>query len=258
MSDPIIEQAEVEQKTDRKINVTVLKERHQAMKKLPYINAFALTENYSGEPIGREEVLTSTIVATPRLEDWSDDGYHKDWAKGELSSIEAMSVDLANDPDKFWQESGPVKLTKVNGPKGSLYGVEDGSHRVAAAKLADVLEIPAEVGDLTDRKEFSTPDEVTKSWWEALIYRGVIKGRIEERDSWFYLKLEETPELSWITRTRKHFTEINKIYQQVYGEDAFAEVKSVPQEILFSNGQAMVWENRAIQEKRQKEAQNQI
>lgn len=256
--DTVVEQTEVEQKTDKKVDVTALKEKHQAMKELPYIKTFALTENYSGESTGQEQVLTSTIVATPGLKDWSDDGYHKDWAKDGLSSIEAMSVDLAKDPDKFWQEGSLVKLTKVNGPKGPLYGVEDGSHRVAAAKLADVLEIPAEVEDLTDRREFSTPDEVTKSWWEALIYRGVIKGKIEERDSWFYLKLEETPELSWVTRTREHFTEINEIYRQVYGEEALAEVESVPQGILFSKGRAMVWENRAIQEKRQKEAQNQI
>jgi hypothetical protein len=248
MEDGVIEQTEVRPESPKKIDVAALKEKHQAMKELPYINATALTENYSGKPIGQEKVLTSTIVATPRLDNWGHE-YHKDWGKGELSSVEAMAVDLSRDPENFWQESDPVELIKVNGPKGPLYGVEDGSHRVAAAKLSEVLEVPAEVADLTDRKEFSTPDEATKSWWEALIYRGAIKGRIEERDSSYHLILEETPELPWIVRKRRHFVEINKVYQQVYGEEALSEVESVPQEILFKNGQAMVWENTAIRER---------
>lgn len=257
MDDTVVEQTEVGRETAKVVDVAALKEKHKAMGKLPYINAFTLTENYSGKPIGQERVLTSTIVATPRLKDWSDE-YHKDWEKGELSSVEAMSVDLSKDPDKFWKEGQPIKLTKVNGPKGPLYGVGDGSHRVAAVKLSDVLEVPAEVEDLTDKREFSTPDGVTRSWWEALIHRGVIKGSIEEKNSSYYLTLEETPELPWIVRTRRHAIEINKVYRQVYGEDALSEVKSVPQEILFDNGQAMVWENMAIHEMREKGPQKQI
>jgi len=255
MEDTMVEQTEVGRKTAETVDVAALKEKHKTMGELPYINAMALTENYSGESISQERVLTSTIVATPRLNDWSDE-YHKDYAKGELSSVEAMAVDLSKDPEKFWQENKhSVKLTKVNGPKGPLYGVGDGSHRVAAAKLANALEVPAEVEDITDNREFSTPDEVTKSWWQALLYRGVIKGSLEEKKSWYYLKLEEIPELPWIVRTRRHFTEINKVYQQVYGEEALSGVKSIPQEILFSNGQAMVWEIKANHEMREKEQQ---
>ena len=252
MEDGIVEQTEIRPEAPKAVDVAALKEKHQAMKELPYTKTSVLTENFSGKPAGQERVLVSTIVATPRLDNWGDE-YHQDWTKGELSSVEAMAVDLSEDPEKFWQESDPVKLTKVNGPKGPLYSVEDGSHRVAAAKLADVLEVPAEVGDLTDRKEFSTPDEVTKSWWEALIHRGAIKGRIEKKNSSYQLLLEETPELPWIVRTPRHFVEINRVYQQVYGEEAFAEVESIPQEILFKNGPAMVWENRAIREMREAE-----
>ena len=248
MQDSVVEQIEVGQEKAETIDVAALKKKHKAMKVLPYVNAIVLTENYSGEPIGPKKVLTSTIVATPRLENWSDE-YHRDWVEGELSSVEAMSVDLSRDPDKFWGKSGPIGLTEINGPGGPLYSVDDGSHRVAAAKLADILGVPAEVEDMTNRKEFSTSDEVTKSWWEALIHRGVIKGSIEEKNFGYCLELEETPELPWITRTRAHFTQINRVYRQVYGEDALSGVKSVPQEILFDTGQAMVWENSALREK---------
>ena len=268
MDDGVVEQTEVRQETPKAVDVAALKEKHRAMKELPHLTTTVLTENFTGRPVGQERVLVSTIVATPKLDDWSHE-YSGNWREGELSSVEAMAVALSEDPERFWQENQhPVKLTKVNGPKGPLYAVEDGSHRVAAAKLSEALEIPAEVEDLTDKKEFTaeeitgsegmvSSDEVTRSWWEALIYRGAIKGRIEKRESSYRLLLEETPELPWLVRTRRHFVEINNIYQQVYGEEAFTEVKSVPQEILFKNGQAMVWENKAIQEMRGKEQQRQ-
>jgi murein DD-endopeptidase MepM/ murein hydrolase activator NlpD len=239
---------------EEQINAKSLKEKHRAMESLPHISTTTLTGNFSGKPIGQEKVPIERIVATPKLENWADE-YHKAWKKGELTSVENLSVRINKEGDKFWEKTQqPVKLTKISGPKGPIYAVEDGSHRVAAAKLAGVSEIPAEVEDLTDRREFMTSDEVEKSWWEALIYRGAIKGKIEKRGPNYHLALEETPELPWILQGRSRFVNANRVYQRVYGEEALAEVKSVPQEILYNRGKTEVWGNMAIREKREKEA----
>jgi len=246
--------------SEGQINVKALKEKHRVMEKLPHTTTSSLTGNFSGKSIGQEKVPTERIIATPRLRNWADE-YHKDWGKGELTSVENLSVQINKEGDEFWgktrtqQQQQPIKLTKISGPKGPIYAVEDGSHRVAAAKLAGVSEIPAEVEDLTNRREFSTSDEIDqKSWWEALIYRGAIKGKIEKRGPNYHLTLEETSELPWVLQGRDRFVNTNRVYQQVYGEEALTEVKSVPQEILHDRGKAEVWRNTAIREMREKEA----
>jgi len=126
--------------------------------------------------------------------------------------------------------------------------VDSGSHRVAAAKLAEAMVIPAEVADLTDRKEFSTTEEATSLWWETLIKAGVIKGEINDRRSERVLILESTPNLPWIVRPPYHFVRVNRAYREVYGDEALAGFTLIPQKALFDQGEITIWENKALQE----------
>lgn len=231
------------------VDIASLKEKHKGMEELPFLQTRELTGNFDGEPIGEEKVLTSAVVAAPNFESWAHE-YHQDWAQGDLSSVEALAQALKKKGGKFWEEGKkhPVKLTKINGPKGPLYGVEDGSHRVAAAKLADTLEITAEVADLTERREFSTTKETTSLWWQALIGSGAIQGEINVRGNEKVLTLETTPELPWIIRPRPDFVKVNRVYREVYGNDSLVNTTSVPQEVLFDQGKAMIWENKVFQQ----------
>jgi len=86
-----------------------LKERHKAMGSLPFIQTRVLTGNFNGKPAGKEKVPTSTVVAAPNLKNWADE-YHKDWAEGELTSVEAMGKRFKR---KRWRFSG--KRSKSSG-----------------------------------------------------------------------------------------------------------------------------------------------
>ena len=223
-----------------------IKRKHREMSDLPYLKTFEVTGNYNGENQIPERVLTTQVVAAPNLENWADE-YHGDWATEGLSSVENMAQEIQKSPDEFWgNNQHPVKLTKIEGPKGPIYATEDGSHRVAAAKLAGALEIPAEVSNLTDRREYATTKETDVLWWQALIASGAIKGKITQRGQESTLMLGETPELPWITRPRNDFVKVNRIYREIYGDKAFEDTLTLPKRLkdtLFDSGQVMVWEN---------------
>jgi hypothetical protein len=228
-----------------------IKRKHREMAELPYLKTFDVTGNYDGEEPKQERVLTSQIIASPRLENWADE-YHGDWAAEGLSSVEKMSQEIQKDPDEFWENNQhAVKLTKIDGPKGPIYAVEDGSHRVAAAKFAEALEIPAEVSDLTNRREYATTKETDVLWWQALIASGAIKGQINQSNHESTLTLDETPELPWIIRPRSDFIKVNRIYQEIYGDKAFDDTQTLPDSLkdkLLDSGQLMVWENTVLRD----------
>lgn len=243
----LTETAELSKRRDPEApSIFEVKSKHKDLAELPYLRSFEVTGNYDGTDPNIERVLASQIIAAPNLVNWADE-YHGDWATEGLSSVEKMAQEIKKDPDGFWENNQhPVKMTKVVGPSGPIYAVQDGSHRVAAAKLAGALEIPAEVSDLTNRKEYATTKEAEALWWQGLIESGAIRGQISQSGQESILTLDETPELPWIIRSRTDFVKVNKVYREIYGDRAFKGAQSLPDSIkdkLLDSSQLMVWEN---------------
>lgn len=138
-----------------------------------------------------KSVDTRLIVRAPSLKGWGD-SYHevhrKETSKqGENAVIEiarkissnvnnvlensditdeadrTLSIDAALDSaGVFRDDSFPVYLKGHEGPRGPVFLVQDGSHRVAAAKLAGLDHVRGRVGGLTDEKT------AKKVWFESL------------------------------------------------------------------------------------------
>jgi hypothetical protein len=141
-----------------------------------------------------EDVNPQLIVRAPSFTDWSSHYHapHTDEAreKGESSVVEiakqiAQLVSRQRDRcaadasqggvevqeqldgavrdglEKFFQQ-GDVKLTRYDGPRGPIYFVNDGSHRIAAAKLVGLNAVPVSVGGI-EQSDRSVP-----AWFDAL------------------------------------------------------------------------------------------
>lgn len=135
------------------------------------------------------EVPTERIVRTPSLGGW-EKSYHQPHKpetsqRGENAVIEigrSMSTVINNclENDRvpaikkdatieralqelcFRNDHFPVFLKTIHGPRGPIYLVQDGSHRVAAAKLIGLEAIHARVGHLTDT------EQAKRVWYESL------------------------------------------------------------------------------------------
>lgn len=125
-----------------------------------------------------KSVDTRLIVRAPSLADWSD-SYHSardetTYQRGENAVIEiARKISsLSQDGEQndaalemariFSKDSFGVILKGYEGPRGPIYLVEDGSHRVAAAKLVGLDHVFARVGEQKDKQA------AKKVWYEAL------------------------------------------------------------------------------------------
>lgn len=234
------------------MSFNALEKKHKQMKDLPFIKTGELVSGLLSEQLQPENVSPDVIVGTPNFKDWSDE-YHKDWQGSGTSSVEEMSKLISEDSETFWENNqNPVKLVKVNGPKGAIYAVEDGSHRAAAAKLAEVDSIPAEVVDYSTATEFSTmkSDESRQIWWEALIESGAIDGEITQNGQSVTLKLNEPPPVHWMVSGSREFKKGNEVYKKVYGENALDDLQ-IPDSLRESMNDAadlMIWGNRQLRE----------
>ena len=132
-----------------------------------------------------EEVPTELIVRAPSMRDWSH-SYHDPRNPDEPNAV----VEIGKKMARLYQESlvagnaqttqeghfdkriideiykkdrhHGVNLEKIEGPRGPIYFVEDGSHRVAAAKLVALDHVFGFVGY---QKDESNSDEV---WFQTL------------------------------------------------------------------------------------------
>ena len=137
-----------------------------------------------------QSVDTRLIIRAPSFKNWGD-SYHTTRREGTLEREENAVIEIArqisshvneildnpkltpkNQQSKideelehaniFSRDGFPVYLKEYEGPRGPVYVVQDGSHRVAAAKLVGLDRIQGHVG--------SSPDITTarKVWYEAL------------------------------------------------------------------------------------------
>lgn len=119
-----------------------------------------------------EMVDPRLIVRAPSFKNWSSH-YHPCRSKeseqiGEPSVIEIArkitqrkSKSMEKLDDIYQANSAGVKLKRINGPRGPIYLVSDGSHRVAAAKLVGLSQLRAMVGE-------TKSDIETDFWFEAI------------------------------------------------------------------------------------------
>lgn len=123
-------------------------------------------------------IETRLIVRAPSLNNWSD-SYHAAMNEATSQHGENAVVEIArkisslchggeqNDAALegariFRKDSLSITLKGYEGPRGPIYFVEDGSHRVAAAKLVNLDHVLARVGKQEDRQV------AEKTWYEAL------------------------------------------------------------------------------------------
>src|SRR3989344_5686192 len=156
-----------------------LKLQHKNLKTSPHISTDILKNNTNTRYSSKEEVQVSKIVGTPEWKDWSSGRGEKKNEQG-LTEVEEDAVKIREQGENYWsQQKEPIKLIKIEGPKGPIYVVDGDPTQVAAAKLAEIDSVPAEVY-VIDPKSSTTTDNDTKEWRNALIASGVVKGGVKE------------------------------------------------------------------------------
>ncbi len=179
-------------------------------------------------------VETNKVIGRPFARDY-DDG----WAH-EYHSRQGRTVDIAmsllqgvrESEDNFIKQAiehvfhpnkphERIKVLALYGPSGPIYLVEDGTHRVAAAKLLGLSRIPVDVVNITYPLTQTTYEAETSQYWQKLIELGLIEGSISVfgtevgKPCYKILVLQEL--LPWIRVSgQARFLQINKIYEQIY------------------------------------------
>lgn len=119
-----------------------------------------------------------------------------------------------------------VKLGRIDGPEGPIYIAKDGSHRIAASKLAEMPKVLAKVETWSERKNVKTKSAARADEWAKLIERGLVAGIVEKTSTGeFALKVEQQI-LPWCTAKQGDFTKSNLAYYSIYPE-AFKNIKSL-------------------------------
>lgn len=201
---------------------------------------------FKGKPEGVAVVPTEIIVGSVSgdFQSWSSkhEGQAKrvvdvaqSLLKAEETSIE--SVFRIKNP-----KEGEIKLKKIEGPRGPLFFVVEGTDRVAGSKLAQIPEIPAQVENITEMSEIRTPDGQLATHWQRLIEGGFISGRVEQTEDQkgtktYELKINKQI-LPWIGLDQGASIKMTKIYLERYphGLDGIKSLKTgepIPKEAFI-------------------------
>ena len=222
-----------------------LKLQHKNLKTSPHISTDILKNNTNTRYSSKEEVQVSKIVGTPEWKDWSSGRGEKKNEQG-LTEVEEDAVKIREQGENYWsQQKEPIKLIKIEGPKGPIYVVDGDPTQVAAAKLAEIDSVPAEVY-VIDPKSSTTTDNDTKEWRNALIASGVVKGGVKEEGTLHTLTLDEDLEVPWLIHTPENANKINDVYEMVYGEGSVPEVEGLPNEVLNNPNKANEWKSNVL------------
>jgi hypothetical protein len=121
-------------------------------------------------------------------------------------------------PDK---PSARIKLVEIPGPAGSMFFVEDGTHRFISCLIAGLREIPCDVRKIQYPPEQRTDDEGVALNWRKKINRKLIEGEVREEtreDGRKIHKLTVIREIfPWIrTNNEIDLCKISKAYEELY------------------------------------------
>ena len=180
-------------------------------------------------------VETDKIVGRPFAQDFSDGWSHEYHSRtGRIVQIATNLLrGVLQDRDDmvkaaidhvFHHQNKPyerIQLFVLEGPGGPIYLVEDGTHRVAAAKLLGLKRIPCSVISIKYPLKQVTTDREMFEYWQRAIDLGLIQGSsniVDRNGSTTKYEIQVTSELfPWIRVYHQHkFLRINQIYEKVY------------------------------------------
>lgn len=147
-----------------------------------------------------------------------------------------------------------VKLNRINGPRGPIYLVSDGSHRIAAAKLVGLKEIWASVGEIEPEKGINLwfdacremPEEARRELMRIydLVYPPTeedlaneeklsAEARKREREysemkQQYYIERERKSVASALkfAERKRVFERAQRIYEKLKGDPVFEQIRS--------------------------------
>jgi len=179
-------------------------------------------------------VETDKIVGRPFAKSFSDDGWSHEYHSrtGRIVQIATNLLQVLQDPDDmvesaidhvFHHQNKPyerIQLLVLEGPGGPIYLVEDGTHRVAAAKLLGLKRIPCSVRRIKYPLKQTTTDREMFEYWQRAIDLGLIQGSsniVDMNGSTTRYEIQVTSELfPWIRVCQHRFLRINRMYEKVY------------------------------------------
>lgn len=229
-----------------------LEQKREELKELPYVHGNDLREIIDYRTTGESEfnfIETDKIIGSvsPAFEDWSTE------YEGRKNRITTIAKELceANEEstERTFHLKDPkrqVQLLKIPGPKPNteVYFVDDGTHRVAACKLIELSDIPAQVKNMEKVKKVQTIDRNLAYQWEERIERGLITGKInwpENEGNEIELEIDEQV-LPWMHLPQQKFIRFNRFYDSRYPEalDGLRTTKNqeIPKEVFLDD---IVW-----------------
>ena len=194
----------------------------------PIIDSAVFRDAELGLDEAREftSVDVTKIVGRPSADQWRDGWAHEYEARaGRIDSVEAAI--RSGDPqliENIFHTQKPderIKLSAYDGPAGPMYGVEDGTHRVAGSMRAGLEEIPASVRRIKFPFSFRGRAVEQAQDIRSKIALGMIDGEIQETKDehgepiYTYVIRHEV--LPWLhTTSQRDLIKISRMYEQLY------------------------------------------
>lgn len=194
--------------------------------------------------LGFCRVKTDAIIGSvsPAFKNWSSEYSSRE------GQIERIATELRDTQDPqplneiverifhVQSQKQPIRLNLFHGPNGPIFMVEEGTHRVAACKLAKTDSVLAEVSESKEPQEIWTTESYRANDWKKMIERGLIEGNVDEYEGKYYLDMNKQV-IPWCHRERNHFFQMNNVYKNVY-ENAFENITSfhgekIPKEVFL-------------------------
>ncbi len=227
-----VAQTHYEHVTQKNTEIVVERERLEV---LPYVKGNILADLTVPEPQTAEQVVDTKLVAGSvqfSFNSWSGNPDEKDERNGLIETIATDFIaDAKSRSDKSVRRAfdtrGTLSVTlgRVEGPEGPMYIAKDGSHRIAAAKLAEMPKVLAKVENWRECRTVKTKSASQAEWWNKLIERGLMVGAIETNNGESVLTIERQV-LPWCTASQSEFLKSSLAYYHLYPE-TFKKMKSL-------------------------------
>jgi len=218
------------EKPIQELSISELEQRHAHLSERPILSNTLLdrvvfTANSTGAP-QFEEVDLSKVVGNAYAE--SDGWAHENEArKGRM--VQVAQVLLSRDEaqvERVFHTQDPdhaIKMRAIAGPAGSMYMVDDGTHRVGGAMVAGLKSIPAAVSHMEYPLTDTTHEDHEARAWQSAIDKGLITGSIheekdEERGITTYVLQVDSEVVPWMRGCKdpRDMVKIGKMYDQLY------------------------------------------
>jgi hypothetical protein len=169
-------------------------------------------------------VQTKQIVGRPFISE-KEGGWRAEYEnrKGRINEVGSALRDIGRHPENIERIFHPdtpnerIRLTAFDGPAGSIYIVDDGTHRVAGAKAARLEEIPCDVRKLAYPRELITGDRNVVYEWQRRIDCGIMNGEINESPDGRSVLTITAEVVPWAAVTsQSDFLKISAVYEKVF------------------------------------------